>query len=234
MSRAPDRQRGDEYDGRRVPPSAPEPLPQPDARTTLHVRGAIEGDADSLSWVVGHLSPLLLAHASYRLGPGLRRRYDPEDLVSEAWLVALPRLRQLPARNGRYTPVLLRFLSTTLVQRIYGLARSHLRERAATDPGPAPSVVADAETSGVVTAAIRRERADRVQATLETLEPMDRQLILLRGIEQLSFEAIAAQLDTTAVAAARRYQRALHKLRARLPGSVYDELEDGGADRPPS
>lgn len=199
-----------------------------DTLTTMHVRGAIAGNRESLDWVVTRLSPLLLAHASYRLGPLLRNSCDPHDLVSEAWLVALPRLAELPSRSGRYTPVLLRFLSTTIVNKVLSLARAHARrgaDRASAMTAFDPLDELPAETSGVITAAVRRERWDRVREALDGLDDADREVILLRGIEQLSPAAIAVQLDSTAAAIARRYQRAVGKLRARLPGSIFDELD---------
>ena len=101
-------------------------MTEPEALTSLHVRRAADGDGGSLSWVVSRLSPLLLAQATYRLGSRLRALYEPEDLVNETWAVTLPKLAELPARDGRLTPVLLRFLSTTLLHRIQSLVRSPL------------------------------------------------------------------------------------------------------------
>ena len=77
--------------------------PDPDAavQTTLQVRRAMAGDRSSTDWIVQRLSPLLLAQAEYRLGPALRTEIDPADLVAEAWLVALPKLAELTAREGR-------------------------------------------------------------------------------------------------------------------------------------
>jgi DNA-directed RNA polymerase specialized sigma24 family protein len=46
----------------------------------------------------------------------------------------------------------------------------------------------------------------------------------LRGIEQESYKAIAAQLGEDAAVLAVRYQRALAKLRRELPGSIFDEF----------
>ena len=60
-----------------------------DDMTTMHVRRAVGGDLTSLDWVVSRLAPLLVAQAQWRLGTALRRYYDPEDLVSDAWAVTL-------------------------------------------------------------------------------------------------------------------------------------------------
>ena len=59
---------------------------------TLRVRSAVKGDAESLDWIVTRLSLLLRMQAEYRLKKVLRRYHEPDDLVNEVWLTALPRL----------------------------------------------------------------------------------------------------------------------------------------------
>jgi RNA polymerase sigma factor (sigma-70 family) len=218
------------------PPAANDPQPgkQSDLHgtTTFHVRRAIDGDQVSLAWLVERLSPALVAQAAWRLGTTLRRYYDPEDLVSDVWLRTLPRLHELPARDGRHTPVLLRFLATTTLNVVNNLAKKHLRrDRAdlpvhrpgddtARDPmAGLPSAVTDA-----VTAAVRNERHRVFAAALEALDPKDREVIMLRGIEQRTNESAGALLGITPAAVGMRFHRALARLREQLPGSVFDEL----------
>jgi RNA polymerase sigma-70 factor (ECF subfamily) len=198
--------------------------------TTMHVARAVGGDAASLEWLVQRLSPLLRSHAAYRLGSVLRRHYDPDDLVNDAWLAALPKLQELVGGDRqRRTPILLKYLSSTVAYRIQSLARRHGRqvELPPDGDGDDPAARLQHPQSGVVTRALRAERHDLVQQCLAELEPRDREIVLLRGIEQLSTTATAALLGIGAEAAAKRYQRALAKLRARLPDSVFDELGDG-------
>ena len=92
--------------------------------TTFHVRNAIAGDDQSIGWLVGRLAPLLKSQAFYRLGPQLSRVVDPEDLVAEAWLATLPKLRGLEIRGDRATPVLLSYVGTVIRNR----ATQRLRE----------------------------------------------------------------------------------------------------------
>jgi len=98
--------------------------------TTRIVRGAREGDPLALGQMVERFTPWLLVQARYRLGGRLKHLCDPEDLVNDVWAVAFPRLRGLDARDGRYTPVLVRFLSTTLLHRLEDLIDKHLISRA--------------------------------------------------------------------------------------------------------
>jgi RNA polymerase sigma factor (sigma-70 family) len=219
------------------PEPAAESPDDPTALTSLHVRRAADGNPESLGWVVTRLSPLLLAQAAYRLGPRLRALYDPEDLVNDAWIVALPRLGELPARDGRYTPVLLRFLSTTLLHRINNLARRHIRNGDLERPRPEedrrdltaaedPLEQIAAEESGVITQAVKHELQGVVTECLTELEERDREMIILRGVEQQPNRTVAGLLGLKPPAVAMRYRRALDRLRARLPRSVFDEMPE--------
>ncbi|MCA8942541.1 MAG: sigma-70 family RNA polymerase sigma factor [Planctomycetes bacterium] len=188
--------------------------------TSLHVRRAIGGDDESLGWLVERLSPLLQAQARYRLGPKLAFRCDPEDVVHDAWLTTLPRIAELPPRDGRFTPVLLKFLSTTILNRVRNLLRDYARH--GTESLPPFDMSSD--RSGAVTQAMRHERVDAVRAALDSLETGDREVILLRGVEQQPAKLVGVLLEISEEAVSKRYRRALEKLRARLPGSVFDEL----------
>ncbi|MCR9248269.1 MAG: sigma-70 family RNA polymerase sigma factor [bacterium] len=208
--------------------------PNNDPETTLHVRRAIAGDLVALEWVVTRLTPLLRSYADYRLGAVLRKRCSPEDLVQDAWVAALPKLATLSERDGRYTPTLLRYLSNTILFRVQKLVRKFAKESVAVaggelggDDDEFAGGVLDtlpADRSGVITGAIRSERRSQVHAALASLESVDRDVVFLRGIEQSSLRATAAVVGLTPEAVAQRYRRALQKLRARLPGSVFDEL----------
>lgn len=199
--------------------------PEPGLATSLHAQRAVAGDATSLAWLVERLSPLLLAQAAYRMGPELRRICEPADVVNEAWLVLLPRLRTLPARDGRMTPVLLSFLSTTILNKLNALLRRELRRRmhldqeaAVLDPVP--------PANEVVSSVVRRETRSQVRDALDELPGEDREILLLRGVEQLPAEQVAAMFGVSREVVYKRYQRALEKLRGRLPGSVFAELHD--------
>jgi RNA polymerase sigma factor (sigma-70 family) len=84
-----------------------------------------------------------------------------------------------------------------------------------------------AEQSGVVSRALRNERHEAVREALDSLEPKDREVVLLRGVEQVPAKAAAVVIGVSEEAVSKRFRRALAKLRARLPGSVFDEIVDG-------
>jgi len=206
----------------------------PKYATSIHVGRARSGNPDSLEWLVKRFSPLLLGNADYRLGKTLRELYDPEDIVNDVWLGVLPKLPELPSREGRHTPVLLKYLSKTLVYRINNLIEKHIRgkprkQQAGEDTLGArkdPVASLPAETTNVVQQLVRQELHDTVTACLEQLDPKDREIIVLRGIEQRPYKEISLHLGSDRKILAVQYQRALEKLRKELPGSIFDELTD--------
>ena len=202
--------------------------------TTLHVARARAGDAESLEWIVRRFTPLLLKSAEYRLGKRLRELHDPEDIVNDVWLAVLPSIAELTARDGRYTPVLLRYLTRTLLFRINNLIQKHIRgkppkahrpRQGAGGEGADPVDDLLAHATGIVTRIVRRETRDLVTEAIDALEERDRELIVLRGIEQRPYKEIAPLLGRDPKVLAVQYQRALEKLRRKLPGSVFEELE---------
>lgn len=191
--------------------------------TSLHIGKAVEGEPASCAWLVDHFSPALLAQANYRLQGRLRSLCEPEDLVQDVWLTALPRLSDLVARDGRWTPVVLRFLATTLVRKINHLLRKSIaiaRDPAAIGGGEH----LPATDTGVVSRVSRREHWQSVSAAIEALPSDERELLVLRGIEQMTNREIAQKLGIPDYEATRRYGRALDHLRTTLPGSVFADL----------
>jgi RNA polymerase sigma factor (sigma-70 family) len=206
--------------------------------TSLHVRKAVSGDRESLEWLVVRLSPLLFLEARERLGPHLGKLYDPDDLVQDAWLVTLPRLAELPARNGRYTPVVLRFLSTCILNRVNTLLQKHLGQVDATRARLAMTSVEEhslpAETTDVVSRVTRSDTYQRILQALERLPELERKIILLRGVEQASPAEVGVILGLKPNTVVVKYRRALEKLRQRVPQSVLDELDEPGDEEPPA
>jgi RNA polymerase sigma factor (sigma-70 family) len=195
--------------------------------TSIHARRALAGDSASLEWLVDRLAPLLVAHANYRLGPMLRPHHDAEDLVQEAWLTVFRRLATLELDGSRAAPTLLKFLSTTITLSVQNLLRRHLRGGGKVRAGATDMLdELPAETSGVITRTIRRERRDAVTQAIDELPAADREVVLLRGVEQLPARTVATTLELSETAVAKRYERALGRLRAKLADSVLADLPD--------
>lgn len=201
--------------------------------TSLQVRRARGGDAQSASWVVERFTPALLAQARYRLGRLASPPCEPEDLVDDVWAVALGRLPEIGPDERRATPVLVAFLATTLLHLHNNLLRKMIRRRAETgargrgetsDDDDRPSRLPDA-TAGVVTRAVRRETSGILAAEVLGLPEPDRDIVVLRALEQVPTREVASRLGLTEKAVSLRYNRALAKLRAALPESILREID---------
>lgn len=193
--------------------------------TTVHVDRALAGDSDSLGWVIRRFTPLLLAQVRYRLSRLLQGRVDPEDIVQDVWLIAIPKFGSIVARDRRLTPVLLRFLVSIANTHYRTLLGKHVQGKPLTielDGAPAPSD----EQRSVLEEVLARELRSEMLAGLDELEPADREIVILRAIEGAENQEVAALLGISPNLAAVRYHRAVQRLRERVPESVFDDIDD--------
>lgn len=211
------------------------PKPEPATETTIKVRSALSGDQAAFEWIFLRFSPLLRAQARYRMRARLQRYYDPDDVVSDTWQRALPRLNaKMQPVDGRCTPRIVRFLSTIVINRVNELFREMMRRHggAATgdltsEYGP-PSGNHPADPGEAVWKLLMvHEEVTRVHAMIEELEPRDREIIILRLFEGQPSQKVAEKLELTVTAVDTRLSRALNRLRRRLPGGVFDEFAEG-------
>jgi RNA polymerase sigma-70 factor (ECF subfamily) len=207
------------------PPSDGSGAP-PDGVTSRFLAGVLAGDLQALDGLVERLTPLLLSLARYRLRQLAPHGHEPMDLVQDVWLRTLPHLHRLVPRDGRLVPVLMEWLGVTMRRRVRDILTMALRRQAAVPTVADGTSAADLQpaTRDVVTRVLERERRDLVGRAIEALPLADREVVLLRGIEQLPFAEVAAALGLQEGAAKMRYVRALERLRAELPGSVFDDF----------
>ncbi|MEM7205622.1 MAG: sigma-70 family RNA polymerase sigma factor [Planctomycetota bacterium] len=197
----------------------------------MHARQAAAGDERSIAWIVDRFSPLLLAQARYRLGPAARQQVPAEDLVHETWAVALPRLGTLEPREGRLAPVLMKYLSNILLNRVNQAIRGLIRDRQR-EPNATLDDLAERRERGVITNAMRREIRETIHDELLRLSEREREILVLRLLEQRTGTEVADALGISRENVYTRYHRALQVLRSRLPDSWLDEL-DPDPDDPP-
>ena len=200
--------------------------------TSARVRAALEGDDVQLEFTILHLSPLLECQARYDLGSGLRHIADPKDLVNTVWERALPRLHTLEVEDGRYAKAVLGYLSRILHRLVVDLVRQSVRRRraaqAARDDGfdvdEAPEGIV-ADTTSVFSRLARASEYDVVTKVLDDLAEPDREVVVLRAIKGVTNREAAVVLGLPENTVAQRYSRALGRLRARLPRSIFDEID---------
>jgi RNA polymerase sigma-70 factor (ECF subfamily) len=155
-----------------------------------------------------------------RLDPRLHRRIDESDVLQEAFIDIQNRYPGYAAEPAMPLYLWMRFLT---VQRLAILHRHHLRTRQR-DPrreafaGPAASSVSLAQlllgrSASISRAAMRAELQARLREALDGLEPLDREVLVLRHFEELTNAETAAVLGLQKTAASNRYVRALKRLR---------------------
>ena len=196
------------------------------------VRRAAEGDSRAWAGLIEPHRNRLRRMVALRLDRRLAGRVDASDVIQEAAIVAI---RELP--NYLLKPDLPFFVwFRVLVGQAISLHhRTHLGVKARDAgrevriyDGPMPgasSAALAAQLLGRDTrpsfAAVRAERKLRLQEALDALDPIDREVLVLRHFEELSAGETAAALGIERSAAGQRYLRALRRLKG-LIGSSPD------------
>jgi RNA polymerase sigma-70 factor (ECF subfamily) len=192
------------------------------------------GDRAALAGVFDHYRARLLRMVDLRLDPRVRARLDPADVVQDAFLDAAQRLGDY-LRDAKLPPFL--WLRLIVGERLTTLHRHHLGTRMR-DAGREVSLYREAlpqaSTAALAsmllgrqtspTQAVQRaERLLRVQEALNSLDPVDREVLALRHFEQLKRAEVAQALGITEEAGAKRYIRALKRLKdvlSKMPGGL--------------
>ena len=195
---------------------------------------ALAGDESALAALFDRERPRLRRMVRLRLDPRLRARLGPDDVLQEAYLDVRRRLGDYRDRYLGRMPLGL-WLRLVVGQRLVDLHRHHLGA-SARDAGleidlhrggwpRASSASLAARLLGKLTspsrAADRAERRLIVQEALNGMDPIDREVLVLRHFEQMSNEETAQVLGLKKTASSQRYVRALLRLKgalARIPG----------------
>lgn len=177
------------------------------------------GEASELGHLLEAYRNYLRLVARTRMGPGLRARLDPSDLVQETLLEAH---RDFNAFHGASERELLVWLRRILVRNLLDAAKHHnadardwhrqesldeiaeqagnaLRDLAV--PGPSPSSLAS-----------RREQAVLLADAIERLPEDYREVLVLRNLQHLPFEEVAERMGRKCGAVRMLWTRALEKL----------------------
>jgi RNA polymerase sigma-70 factor (ECF subfamily) len=188
------------------------------------LRRAASGDKAALPALWERHRARLQQMVRLRLDRRLQGRVDASDVLQEAYLDLAARLPDYARDRPMPTYLWLRLVTG---QRLMQVHRYHLGA-AMRDAGrevslyrgalpEASSASLAAQLLGRLTtasqAAIRAERQLRLQAVLNSMDPMDREILALRHFEELSNGESAEVLGLSKSAANNRYIRALGRLR---------------------
>jgi len=204
--------------------------PPADSRETRRLlERAAQGDQTAFNRLFGLYRGGLKRLVALRLDERLKPRLDPSDIVQETQMVAYRRFADYLER--RPMPFRL-WLRKTAQQLVHEAQRNHLQRHCRSllkEEGPlnrsslllARKLLTDQSSPADKLA--RREQQRRVSAAVAALSDRDRDIVMMRNVEGLSFEEIAQVLELQAAAVRQRYGRALLKLRTKLkPTSLSD------------
>jgi RNA polymerase sigma-70 factor (ECF subfamily) len=192
--------------------------------TTELLRRLRAGDPQAPAALFAHYRPRLRQMVRLRLDRRLQGRLDPSDVLQEAFLDVARRAPEYVANPTMPVFLWLRFLTG---QRLVALHRQHLGTRMR-DAGQevslyrgalpqASSQSLAAQLLGHLTspsqAAVRAELQLKLQEALNSLDPLDREILALRHFEELTNNETAAVLGIQKAAASNRYVRALKRLK---------------------
>jgi RNA polymerase sigma-70 factor (ECF subfamily) len=197
---------------------------------------AVSGDQKAWAAMLAPHRERLRRMVALRLDRRLKGRIDPSDVLQEAFLQAAQGLSKYVEKPERPFFLWLRWLTGMSLQLVHrqnlGVqARAAGREVQLLD-GPIPGASSAALAAQLLgrdtrpsVAAIRAERQRRLQEALNTMDPVDREVLVLRHFEDLNNAEVAAELGLKESAASKRYIRALHRLKemlAALPGGIEE------------
>jgi RNA polymerase sigma-70 factor (ECF subfamily) len=194
------------------------------SQTNRVLEQASRGDVQILGELLMRHRDRLKRMVALRLDRRLQGRIDPSDVIQEACLEASKRLPEYIRNPSMPFFLWIRFLTG---QKLVTLHRHHLGVQmrdAAQQVSLYHGVLPEASSAALALqllghetraseAAIRAEIKIRVHEALDSMAPLDREVLALRHFEQLSRAEIAQVLGVSESAAGKRYIRALERLK---------------------
>jgi RNA polymerase sigma-70 factor, ECF subfamily len=203
---------------------------EPDA---LLQQRAQAGDQDAWGELLSSQQERLLRIIGLRMEPRLRNRVDPADIIQETFLEATRRRQEFFERSGVPLFIWLRLLA---LQKLAEIHRHHVGAKSRSlNREKRPERMVSHDTSAMIVAQLlghtttpsrivaQAELEQRLRAALDQLDPLDREIIMLRNFEKLTNPEAAGILGLGLSTAGSRYVRAIRKL-----GEIMRAIGDFG------
>jgi RNA polymerase sigma-70 factor (ECF subfamily) len=208
-------------------------MPRPAPDTDELLRRAEQGDGQARQAVLVRHRERLKQMVAVHLDRRLAARIDPSDVVQEALLDAAQGLDEyLRQRPVPFYP----WLRQLAWERLIELHRRHLHAKRRSVKREEPLALHLSDESAQQLAervlsrqsspsdrAIRSELRSRIRAALDRLGERDREVLVLRHLEQLSTRETAAVLGISEGSVKTRHLRALERLRLLLGSELEGE-----------
>ncbi|MEX2187377.1 MAG: sigma-70 family RNA polymerase sigma factor [Pirellulales bacterium] len=190
----------------------------------LMLSRAIAGDDRARDTLFAKYRDRLKRMVRLRLHPQLHRRVDESDIIQEAFLEASRRLGEyesgVPCSFFLWLRQITSHKLVDVHRRHLGAARRDLRRELQLHGGLLPTATSASLAvqllAGLTSpsgAAVKAEARQLIHDALQSLDPIDREVLALRHFEQLSNGEAARILEISESACSNRYVRALGRLR---------------------
>ena len=194
---------------------------------------AAQGDERAVEQLLAKYRSRLRQMVAVRMDPRLKSRIDPSDVVQESLMAASRALPEyLRARPLPYYP----WLRQIAWQRLYDLHVQHVeaKKRSVAREACEPMMLSDESIVQLAERVVasgtspsmnlfRKELRRRVRKALAQMKAEDREVLVLRYLEQLDSKEIAAIAGVSEDAVNMRHLRALKRLRGLL-GEALGEV----------
>lgn len=188
------------------------------------IASATNGDLASTGVLFERHREKIKRMITLRMDRRLSTRIDASDVVQETWLDCERRFVEFISNQTMPFFAWLRLLAA---QRLVDLHRVHLGAQmrsvrnevhlyAGTVPSASSISLAEHLVGNLTSASHAAQRGEiqiRIQEALNSMEPIDREVLALRHFEMLTNEETAAVLGLKKAAASNRYVRALKRLK---------------------
>ena len=186
----------------------------------------IGGDERALADLFSACRDRLWRMAHFRLDHRLSGRVDADDVLQESYLAATKRVGQYIEQPDAY-PSFFLWLRLVVGQTLVDIHRKHLNAQMR-DAGREVSIQARhypqatsmslaihllGHLTSPSNAAVRAEMSDKLQASLDQMDDVDREVLALRHFEELTNREVAEVLKIQQNAASMRYVRAIKRLK---------------------
>jgi RNA polymerase sigma-70 factor (ECF subfamily) len=203
----------------------------PAVDTAKLVRRVLGGDRLAINTLLAHYAPQLRRMVAVRMDSRLRARMDPSDVVQNVLAEAAQEMVSFHQPPEQFYPWLRRLAWDEMARlhrdHIRTLKRSILREGGVPAGPDDESVLQLAERFatqqiGPGSRLVGKEVRERVRAAIQELPKQDREVLLLRFIEQLNIGETADALGISEAAVKSRQFRAIERL-GRLLSDLREE-----------
>ena len=202
---------------------------------------ASQGDSRAVAELMDAYRDRLKRMVCLRLDRRLRKRVDPSDVVQEALIVASNRLGDYAKNPTMGFYLWLRWITADKLMNAHrehlGAQKRDVSQEVSIYRRPMPeacSVSLAQQLLGQLTSptqAIQRAETQLlVQDVLNSMDPVDREILVLRNFEQLSTTETAEALGIKRSTASKRYIAALKRLKQALSSTPeFRDLRDGAS-----